>query len=77
MVSRANERPEAEFWPLSLRDPLPAIPIPLRAPSPDVSLPLQEVLHLVYDRAYYKDYIYQSVPHPPLEAPMPPGRSNW
>jgi hypothetical protein len=66
LVSRVEERPEAGFWPLSLRDPLPAVPIPLRAPSGDVTLPLQEILHLVYDRAYYKDYIYQGVPNPPL-----------
>jgi len=66
VVSRANERPEAGFWPLALRDRLPDIPIPLRSQSADVILPLQEVLHLVYDRAYYKDYIYQGAPNPPL-----------
>jgi hypothetical protein len=66
VVSRANERPEAAFWPLALRDPLPAIPIPLREPRADASLPLQDILHLVYDRAYYKDYIYQGIPNPTL-----------
>ncbi len=29
-VSRNDERPRAGFWPIGLRDPLPAIPIPLR-----------------------------------------------
>jgi hypothetical protein len=73
MVSRANERPEANFWSLSLRDPLPRLPIPLRPTSTDVWLPLQEILHLVYDRAYYKDYIYQGAPSPPLSE----GDAGW
>ncbi|MFO0966046.1 MAG: DUF4058 family protein [Gemmataceae bacterium] len=66
LVSRVDERPEAGFWPLKIRDPLPNVPVPLRGSSPDVLLPLQETLHAVYDRAYYKDYIYQGTPNPPL-----------
>jgi Protein of unknown function (DUF4058) len=68
MVSRAEERPEAEFWPLMLREPLPVVPIPLRPPWPDAHVNLQEILHIVYDRAYYKDYIYSHSPEPPLGA---------
>jgi Protein of unknown function (DUF4058) len=68
MVSRAEERPEAEFWPLGLREPLPIVPIPLRPPWPDAHINLQEILHSVYDRAYYKDYIYSNPPEPPLGA---------
>jgi hypothetical protein len=66
MVSRAEERPEAEFWPLGLREPLPTVPIPLRPPWPDARINLQETLHTVCDRAYYKDYIYSHSPEPPL-----------
>jgi len=68
MVSRAEERPQAEFWPLGLRQPLPVVPIPLRPPWPDARINLQEILHVVYDRAYYKDYIYDNSPQPPLGA---------
>jgi len=60
MVSRAEERPIAAFWPITLRERLPIIPIPLRGPWPDARLDLQEILHTVYDRAYYKDYIYET-----------------
>jgi hypothetical protein len=66
LVSRVEDRPRAEFWPLGLRDPLPEIPIPLQAPHPDARLDLQAVLHRVYDAAYYRDYIYDGTPWPPL-----------
>jgi hypothetical protein len=65
-VSLAVERPKAGHWPIMLRDRLPTIPIPLRAPLPEASLDLQAVLHFVYDRAFYKDYIYEGSPTPPL-----------
>jgi hypothetical protein len=66
MVSKAEERPGAGFWPLQLRDPLPIVPIPLRPPWPDARTNLQEILHGVYDRAFYKDHIYYGTPQPPL-----------
>jgi Protein of unknown function (DUF4058) len=66
MVSRVEDRPNVNYWPLHLREPLPPIPIPLRAPQPFVTLDLQGVLHVVYDRAFYGDYIYRGKPSPPL-----------
>lgn len=66
MVSQADDRPKAGFWPLSLRDPLPNLPIPLRPPLAEVYLDLQNILHQVYDRAFYKDHIYGGSPQPPL-----------
>lgn len=66
MISRMEERPLASIWPLHLRDPLPRIPIPLRAPFADAQVDLLEVLHKVYDAAYYKDYIYHGKPDPAL-----------
>jgi hypothetical protein len=65
-VSLAAERPRAGHWPIMLRDRLPVIPIPLREPLVEARLDLQEVLHVVYDRAFYKDYIYEGSPTPPL-----------
>ena len=66
LVSRVEDRPRAEFWPVGLRDRLPEIPIPLQDPHPDARLDLQDVLHRVYDAAYYRDYIYDGTPWPPL-----------
>jgi Protein of unknown function (DUF4058) len=66
MVSRVDDRPDADFWPLSLRDSLPTIPIPLRPPHSDAEVDLQAVLHRVYDSAKYGHYIYKESPSPPL-----------
>ncbi len=68
LVSRMERRPTADFWPIRLRDPLPAIPIPLRAPDADARLDLQAALHHVYDVAHYANYIYEGVPQPALNA---------
>jgi len=67
LISQAEDRPEAHFWPIKLRDPLPVIPIPIREPRPIAMLDLQNVLHTVYDRAGYKNYIYDGAPTPPLD----------
>jgi hypothetical protein len=68
MVSRAELRPDVDFWTMNLRDRLPTLPIPLRGTDPDVSLDLQEILNDVYDAAGYQKYVYQSDPEPPLSA---------
>jgi hypothetical protein len=68
MVSRVEQRPEAEFWPIGLRSRLPEIPIPLRLPDGDARLDLQAVVHRLYDAAGYEDYIYDGIPDPPLAA---------
>jgi len=68
IVSRAEERPKVGVWPVSLRNPLPKIPIPLRDTDSPAQLDLQAVLHRIYDAAGYQDYIYQGRPQPPLHA---------
>jgi hypothetical protein len=65
-VSRAERRPEADFWPIGLRSPLPVIPVPLRAPDRDATLDLQALLHRVYDLGRYVHYVYESRPRPAL-----------
>jgi len=73
LVSRVQDRPCAEFWPIKLRDRLPLIPIPLRAPDRDVHIDLQELLHRVYESTGYEHYIYNGSPDPPLA----PRDSEW
>ena len=67
MVSRAESRPEADLWPIRLRERLPEILVPLRAPRLPARLDLQEVLHRIYDAAGYEDYIYRGQPQPRLK----------
>ncbi len=68
MVSRMEDRPQADLWPIGLRDRLPVLPIPLREPDQDVCVDLQAVLHRVYDGARYVNYIYEESPYPALNA---------
>jgi hypothetical protein len=68
LVSRAERRPAAEFWPIRLGDRLPMIPIPLKPVDPDGRVDLQEVLHQAYDGPGYENFIYSRTPEPPLKA---------
>jgi hypothetical protein len=69
LVSRAENRAKARYWPVNLREPLPVIGIPLRAPDADVPLDLGKVLQTAYDRAAYDRTIdYREAPDPPLKA---------
>lgn len=66
MGSRQAMRTDVQAWAISLRDPLPTIPIPLRGASPDAPLNLQALLHEVYDAAGDEDYLYDTPPELPL-----------
>lgn len=66
LVSRADRRPKADFWPIGLRDPLPTIPVPLRPEDGDARLDLQALLNRIYDESGYEDYLYNREPDPPL-----------
>jgi hypothetical protein len=68
VVSRFEQRPKADLWPIGLRERLPEIPIPLRAGDPDARLDLQQVLHHIYDAAGYAYTIYSGPPEPLLSA---------
>jgi hypothetical protein len=68
MVSRAEKRRVADFWPIRLRDRLPEIPIPLRHLETAARIDLQEVLHRAYDSPGYEHFIYEGHPEPSLSA---------
>jgi len=53
-------------WPLSLRDPLPTIPVPLKPGENDATLNLKLALDQRYDRIGYAHFIYNLEPEPPL-----------
>ncbi len=67
LVSRRGNRPQAGFWPISLRDPLPTVPVPLRAGEPDARLDLRKVIDRIYDESGYHYFLYQRDPDPPLD----------
>lgn len=70
IVSRSPQRPAAEVFAWTLRQPLPSIPIPLADSDPDVRLDLQSVLDASFDGLGY-DYAldYSQPVVPPLREP--------
>jgi hypothetical protein len=74
MVCKAGERPRSSVWPISVRQPLPTIPIPLLAPDPPVPLDLGQALRTTYARARYDLRVnYRKPPVPPLS----PNDAAW
>jgi len=68
VVSRGAQRHRGELFPLSLRDPLPALPIPLRPEDDEPTISLQKVLDTVYDRGGFDRLLdYHGDPVPPLK----------
>ncbi|QEH35351.1 hypothetical protein OJF2_39020 [Aquisphaera giovannonii] len=66
LVSRAEQRPHADFWPIGLRERLPEIAVPLHPPDGDARVDLQEILDQVYDGAGYEHFLYDGAPSPAL-----------
>jgi hypothetical protein len=73
LVSRPADRPRIDFWPGTLRDPLPAIPIPLQTGEAEPILPLRAAFDRIYDEAGYAFELYADTPAPPL----PPADAAW
>jgi hypothetical protein len=74
MVCKAGERPRSSVWPISVRQPLPTIPIPLLPPDPPVPLELGQALRTAYERARYDLRVdYRQLPVPPLS----PADAAW
>ena len=73
MVSRPASRPQADIWPLRLRESLPTIPIPLREGEAEPVISLQALLHHTYDRGKYRKRIYDHDPEPKLA----PADAEW
>lgn len=68
-VTRGWQRMRLEFYPVPLRERLPAIRVPLRRTDADVRLDLQALIDLVYlNGSYGYDVDYSKPPVPPLDA---------
>src|SRR5712691_5356278 len=73
-LSRAEKRPLTEIWPISLKEPLPVIPIPLLPGDEDVALDVQQVFTTIYDLLGYDlalDYTQ------PPAIPLPKEEVAW
>lgn len=68
-VTRGWLSSKIEFYPISLRERLPAIKVPLRASDTDVRLDLQALIDQAYlNGSYGYDVDYSRPPLPPLDA---------
>jgi hypothetical protein len=70
LVGRAAELPKFGVWALSVREPLPTVPVPLDPGVADIPLDLQRCFTAVYDAGRYRSKIdYTRPPTPPLHEP--------
>ncbi len=53
LLTRAERRADCHVYSLSMRHPLPVLPVPLRAPDPDIHVDLQTAFDLAYQRGRY------------------------
>jgi hypothetical protein len=73
-LSRANERPITEVWPIALNQPLPTVPVPLLSGDEDILIDLQSVFTAAYDLLGY-DLIVDY--HQPPEIPLSAEERKW
>jgi len=67
LVSRAQQRPQAELYPFNLRDPIPRFRLPLLLESEEPVLDLKPILDEIYQAAALEMAIdYSKQPVPPL-----------
>jgi hypothetical protein len=66
-VSRVEQRPMVQVWPIALDHPLPSIPVPLLPGDADVTLDLQSAFQSVYDLGGFDLVLdYSTMPAVPL-----------
>jgi len=70
LVHRGWEKDRMGIWPVSVRDPLPEVPVPLDPDVSDVLLDLRACIDHVYDVGRYAEQLdYTKPPRPPLHEP--------
>jgi hypothetical protein len=68
-ITRASQVKQVEFYPISLRKPLPTIGVPLRQSDADAPVNLQRLIEQCYENGSYTDDLdYRAEPDPPLSA---------
>ena len=65
LVSVSTQRPTADLYQVSIRQPLPDIPIPLKQSDQPVMVHLQTIIAGVYTRGRYHSRINYKQPPPP------------
>ena len=63
-LSRVEERPVVEVWPIQLWDQLPVLPVPLRQPDTDTQIDLAVAITTIYEQGGYASLIDYHRPPP-------------
>jgi len=75
LLSRADDRPATEVWPVALTETLPAVPVPLHRPDADLTLDLQAAVTACFDLVHYERLLdYTAAPPPP---PLTAEETAW
>lgn len=68
-LSRAEQRPVMDVWPIALDQALPPVPVPLTKPDADVTVDLQTAFSAAFDLCGFDGVIdYRQAPDRPLSA---------
>jgi hypothetical protein len=65
LIARGRQRPRADVYAFSIRDPLPPFPVPLLPDDEEPLVDLQTLVHTLYDRGSFDlrlDYTQDAVP---------------
>ncbi len=74
LVSRSQQRPQADLYAFNLADRIPTFALPLKAGDQEPTIDLHDLLDQVYDRAGYEIVInYAQSPVPPIASE----NSSW
>jgi hypothetical protein len=65
LVSRSEQRPHADLYGFTIREPIPCFPLPLKYLEENIEINLQNILQSLYDRAGYEYRIDYRQPVPP------------
>ncbi len=73
-LSRTEDRPLTDVWPVALSEPLPVVPVPFLAGDAEVGLDLQAAFTAAYDLPGY-DLIVDYTQPP--DVPLAPKQAEW
>ena len=74
-LSRVQDRPYTDIWPVQLSEKLPVVPVPLLAPDEDVLLNLQTAVDACFELVGYEQLLdYTAAPPPP---PLNQAEATW
>jgi Protein of unknown function (DUF4058) len=75
LISRSEQRPDADLYGFNLPESIPCFPLPLKNPEESIAINLQNILEALYERAGYEYRIDYQQPVPPPA--LSPANQIW